>query len=635
VSNGYEYADNTVKSVIIEDGVTHIGKYAFSDFKSMTDIKITDDVESVGARALEGSAWYNNQSDGVIYINSVAYSYKGDKEEKTEIEIREGTTQIAYGAFSCFHGLTSITFPDSLKVIGAWAFDRCINLTKITIPDSVCYIGAVAFQCCSNLESVTLSESMTSISDTAFGSCESLTSIIIPDNIINIGSCAFNNCNNIKDVYYTGTGEQWQEISIDEFNDCLTNAKIHYNYVPCVHSHITEYAQKDATCTENGYTEGVYCEDCGRWISGHELIRKYHTDENEDGICDICGKGIKMIVDSGFCGANGDNVLWDLYEDGELVIGGSGDMADFKWKNEFYPNVPYAAYKVDKDENGYDERVKAVVIEDGVTSIGRYAFYGFESLASVTIAESVTSIGISAFSGCDSLTSVTIPDSVTSIGSWAFYNCSSLTGITIPDSVTSIGDYAFGDCNSLKEINVSDENTAYSSENGVLFNKAKTVLIQYPEEKEETEYTIPDNVRSIGYEAFSSCNRLTNVIISDGVTTINDYAFSNCSNLVNVKLSNTLTYLGENAFGGCSSLKNIEIPESLAKIGYWIFADCTSLESVTLPETLEFVGTGSFAGCSALKEINIPVSAQYISNQAFVNCDNLEKITVNNPDCAV
>ncbi|MBR2042722.1 MAG: leucine-rich repeat protein, partial [Clostridia bacterium] len=168
-----------------------------------------------------------------------------------------------------------------------------------------------------------------------------------------------------------------------------------------------------------------------------------------------------------------------------------------------------------------------------VTSIGSFAFYNC-SLTSVTIPDSVTSIGGSAFENCTSLTSVNIGNSVTSIEDYAFCDCTSLTSVTIPDSVTSIGITAFYDCSSLTSIEVSEKNQNYSSVDGVLFNKAKTELICYPEGKTNKDYTIPDSVTSIGWCAFSYCTSLTSVTIPDSVTSIGYRAFDDCDSLKTV-----------------------------------------------------------------------------------------------------
>ena len=185
---------------------------------------------------------------------------------------------------------------------------------------------------------------------------------------------------------------------------------------------------------------------------------------------------------------NEDNLTWTLDADGTLTISGAGAMKNYNSSGNQSP--------VRKNSN-----VKKVVIEDGVTSIGSYAFASCNNLTSITISNSVTSIGERAFAYCSSLTSITIPDSVTSIGDYAFQNCSSLTSITIPDGVTYIGYDMFAGCKSL------------------------------------TSITIPDSVTSIGESAFRGCTSLTSITIPDSVTSIGESVFSDCESLKAISLS--------------------------------------------------------------------------------------------------
>jgi hypothetical protein len=177
----------------------------------------------------------------------------------------------------------------------------------------------------------------------------------------------------------------------------------------------------------------------------------------------------------------------------------------------------------------YCTNLTSVTIPNGVTSIGDMAFDNCTSLTSVTIPNSVITIGMAAFMECFSLTSVTIPNSVTSIGNQAFDYCTSLTSVSIGSGVTSI---YFVNCTSLTAINVDPANSAYTSENGVLYNKAKTTLVQYPAGKTGASFTIPNSVTTIEWGAFSGAG-LTSVSIGSGVTSIENYAFNRTS-LINV-----------------------------------------------------------------------------------------------------
>ncbi|MCL1932714.1 MAG: leucine-rich repeat domain-containing protein, partial [Candidatus Azobacteroides sp.] len=216
-------------------------------------------------------------------------------------------------------------------------------------------------------------------------------------------------------------------------------------------------------------------------------------------------------------------LIWSLNSAGTLTISGNGAMPDYSpgglpWYN-------------------YQSNIKTVILSNGVTSIGNYAFYSCSNLTSITIPNSVRSIGSYAFYYCPNLTSISIPSGVTSIGSYAFFYCSNLTSITIPSSVTNIGSYGvFYYCSNLTSINVASDNVNYSSENGVLFNKNKTILIAFPRGKNGI-YTIPNSVTSIGSDAFGYCSNLTSITIPSSVTNISSYAFQYCFNLKTITVN--------------------------------------------------------------------------------------------------
>ena len=185
---------------------------------------------------------------------------------------------------------------------------------------------------------------------------------------------------------------------------------------------------------------------------------------------------------------------------------------------------------------------RPLAIPATVTAIGQSAFSYNMSLTSVTLPEGVTELGDSAFTDCYNLTDVVLPQSLTSIGESAFGECTSLTGIAIPAAVSTIGDMAFAGCRSMTSFTVAADNMYYSSENGVLYDKAKTELICCP--ALTTDISIPAGVTRIADRAFWYCVNLTDVVIPDGVTEIGNYVFDYCDNLLSVTVPASVTQIG-------------------------------------------------------------------------------------------
>lgn len=214
--------------------------------------------------------------------------------------------------------------------------------------------------------------------------------------------------------------------------------------------------------------------------------------------------------------------------------------------------------------------------------IGDYAFDGCNNLIGIIIPNSVTIIGDYAFNYCSNLTEIIIPNSVTTIGERAFWSCSSLTSVNIPNSVINIVFLPFIYCNNLISINVAEDNPAYSSVDGILYDKNKTNLIQYPAGK-TGELIIPDSVTRIRNGAFFS-TKVDSVIMGNSVTNIGGSAFS-FSRLSSVTMSNSVTTIEQNAFSFLTRLTNINIPNSVTTIDNNAFR-WADLVSVTFEGTI-------------------------------------------------
>ena len=495
-----------IKSVVIEDGVTSIGSYAFYKCTGLTSVSIPDGVISIHGQAFYGCTGLTSLTipASVVDMGSSAYVVDGF-----------GTGSIVWES-----GVTSIDV-DPENAVFASADGVVYNKEKtrllicpqgrtgsFSIPSGVTEIADNSFYGCEKLTNVDIPNTVTKISGGAFIGCRGLTRVTIPESVTEIEGWSFQQCLNLKEIEFCHSATaRLKFVSIP--NDGL---KVFWQDRYDTIETTVIVRNKDAVNPAiSGYD----------WAGDNRTVTFKSRDD---------GSAIDIVA-SGTCGAEGDNLKWTLDKNGALTISGTGAMADF---GSAMPQ-PWASYNT---------QIKTIVIENGAATIG----YG-------------------AFAGCTGLSAVTIPDSVTSIGMSAFANCTSMTRVMIPAGVTSIGNAENGVCNafircsSLTAIDADPQNQSFASKDGILYDKAMETMLVCPGGK-AGELVIPDGVKAVAASAAIGCGKLTGVKLPDSMNTIGFHAFESCAGLTKLTIPESVTSIGFCAFAYCDKLKEIEFCHS-------------------------------------------------------------------------
>ena len=652
------YNQSSIKSVVINDGVTNIGVWMFSDCRSLSSIEIPDSVISIGEYAFShcSSLTTIEIPDSVTSIGVFAFEYCSSL---TSIEIPDNVTSIDEGAFYYCSSLTSIKLPNSLTNIGDWLFNDCSELSGIEIPNSVTSIGRAAFSDCSSLTSIEIPDSVTSIGNSAFAHCSSLTSIKLPNSLTNIGDWMFSDCSELSSIEIPDN-----VISIGEyaFFSCNSLASIEIpNSVASIGRFAFEYCdglRRIVVDSENTVYDSR--ENCNAIIetSGDKMIWAclntnipntvksiecqlyyyelfYDYGDTDAHFTAISYRGSqeewsKVIEASNnfdndvrilFCplslqGSCGENLEYSYTCSdgvGVLTISGTGDMTN-------YTNAESSPF--------YNLCIDYLIVEEGVSSIGDNAFSGSSEIKSISLPNSITTIGYGAFIRCRNLKCVEIPDGVTYIGNGAFYWCSGLEKIIIGKNVNKLGDgeEAFKGCVSLKSITVDNENKVYDSRencNAIIETSKHRLILGCKNTK------IPDTVTKIGDCAFENCISLKSIDIPNSITDIEGYAFNACKDLTSVDIPKYVTKIEYGTFSNCTALTSAEIPNSVICIDNGAFYNCRNLTCIEIPNSVTSIGDYAFQCCSELRSIEIPNSVTSIGSYAFYDCNKLEKVNIN------
>ena len=413
---------------------------------------------------------------------------------------------------------------------------------------------------------------VTSIGDSAFYGCTSLTSIEIPNSVTSIGDSAFSDCSSLTKVNYTGTIDQWVQI---EFNNYDSNP-LYYAKNLYINNELVTQANITTATKISNYAFYKCSSLTSIEIPNSVTSIGNYAFKNCSSLTSIVIPDSVTRIGSGafaYC-----NSLTSIEIPNSVTSIGSAAFENCDLLTSIV--IPNSVTSIGSWAFYNCTSLTSIVIPDSVTSIDNDAFENCSSLTSVEIPNSVEVLGYYAFSSCSSLTSIVIPNSVTSIGDKAFSSCSSLTSVIIPNSVEVLGEYAFYSCSSLTNIEVAEDNEYYKDIDGNLYSKDGTKLIQYAIGKQDTLFTIPASVTSIGDSAFYYCDALTSIVIPDSVISIGYYAFEYCSSLTSIVIPDSVTRIGSGAFAYCNSLTSIVMPDSVTKIGIAAFADCDQLTTI-------------------------------------------------------
>lgn len=604
---------NDIKKIVVGDGITSIGRYAFYNCDEVTEVSLPAGLKKIGFAAFEGCGKLKN------------------------INLPDGLETIDDDAFSLCSALESIVIPDSVTDLGGSVFFNCYNLVSANIPAGITELNVDLFWGCTKLNSITaIPDQITKIGYSVFERCSSLTEITLPAGLQEIEYDAFNNCSALT------------KITIDESNENYTTVDgVLYNKDKTVLVSYPIGNERDSFTTPSTLTK----------IMSNSFAYSKNLKE--------------VTLNEGL-----EEVPYSAFQNSKIVS----------------VNIPASVTRIGSFAFSDCSDLQTVAIADGskLESIGMYAFASCKSLQQIELPEGLKTIDERVFQNCTILSKVHIPSSVTNVGEKAFYNSAVLsntmaingikyldgwlvwskTGITeaevydgakgiadggladhttlttvnIPKSVIYINQDAFDNTPALASINVDEQNTAYSSSDGVLYNKDKTSLVKYGEGRTETAFSVPDGVQSIEVKAISNVFALESVTLPQSLRDIKNRAFSTNVKLTSVNFSEGLETIDYSAFMDCTALSSFSLPDTLTDIDFWAFKDTAyyndesnwennvlknngwllevgdiSGSSYKIDDDVKGIASQAFFDCSAqdLKSLTLPAGLRYISSGAL------------------
>jgi len=546
-------SDTEITNLVIPNGTTTIPNYAFYNCQGLVSVTLPASLSSVGTSAFSTCTHIANtnylgtidQWCGITFAGNVSnpafFSQKLSINgvEQTDIYLSDELAEIKNYAFESNATLASVSVKNS-TTIHADAFKNCdATITVRGELNGTCGTG-LNWSLEDGVLTISYSSGTGVMDDYTSSKApwyvyrKSINKIIVGEGVTQVSKYAFRGMTQTFGVYLPSTLTQIGDYGFYESSG-LSYIVSKATTPPSIPAHIAGYSSYESGTFASVATDiPVYVPLGSESAYASAMTITYSTSTGWKRFTNY----IPTIVFTGNCGTTGheSEVTW-TYDpaDRSMTISGSGDMKDYGSSSA----APWNTLK---------PLIASVVIEDGVTKGGKYAFDNCTALTSISIATSCTSFGMQIFGGCTALTEVELPEGITVTGSWMFHGCTNLVNVTLPSTLTEVEVRTF-------------------SQTGI-----------------------------------------TSIDIPEGVTNIDNYAFFQCASLASVGIPSTLARVSSSAFEDCSSLASIDLPEGLTYIGSEAFAGCSSLESITIPRTVTTVYTSSnsytFQDCSALRTVN-------------------------------
>lgn len=571
-------------------------------------------VVAEGIEDLSGTDFKNKTTLESVYLADTVVAGPVSFENCTALESVRLSSSLGYISSRCFYGCTaleSVKIPESVKNIGNGAFENCSKLSEIDFETgyvrlgSDVFFGTAAYSDPNNIKNGLLYIDNCLIREITSGT----TSLVLGSEITAIASgwCVGTNTKikefevrNPKCVFPNDssgvprTGETIFRVLVGSTGEAYGKIFFGRYSTFCICEDTTTVPESDGYCDGTlGYTEGEWCERCQIWKSGHEEKKTFlHLDKDNDKICDLCGLPLQTaIVEAGRCS---DNITWRLTGDYTLYLDGTGEMENLSSSTQ-----PWKKYA---------KSIKKIVVSDGITSIGDYAFSGLGEASSISFSSVVVKIGVCAFADCESLEQIELPETVQTISNEAFKNCKKLKSVVLPQAASELGSGIFKNCTSLESAEIKaekgtvPESMFFGCENLESFKSGRAITV----------------VKAF---AFYKCKKLALLNLGT-VRSLGENAFAYCENIESVDLD-WLNEIPSRAFYGCKKLSNVKLSDSLKSVESCAFFGCEKLESVTLSKTVTGLGKGAFGNCVGLREITFLNDSVSVS-RVGVTVDKIE-----------